>query len=212
MSENDGLSVVGVTKSTPDAKDGKIVLHQLRLSDYATAREESLAWYRRDVLKTWSQNADLLPDGKAMLREKFEEMAAKHYHELPPMQIHEYVNDEVAWQQAPEDREINNTHTVEYALWWMAGNPSGMLFVLWLSAKREPSQSHWTQDDVESRYIDETGAINMQALERSAQELGKLSQPSVAGNGQAPTDGGKKKRRREREQRRKRREKRRAGR
>jgi hypothetical protein len=206
MSEPDGLGVVGSLRSVPDAKQDKIILQPLALSDFATAREEALDWFRRDYLKTYAKNADLLPNSEELIREKFEEMANKRYEHLPTMDVIEYENDAIAWQLEPEDRVIKDVHRMEYVMWWISVNTTGMLFALWLSAKREPSQRNITQEELERRFQDEEGTMDMQSLEQAAQKLGVLSQPDTVGNGEAPVDGGKKKRREARAKRRARRE------
>ena len=84
---------------------------------------------------------------------------------------------------------------MEYVMWWISVNPAGMLFALWLSAKREPSQRMITPDELERRFQSKDGQMDMRSLERAAQTLGVLSQPDSAGNGEAPVGGGRKQRR-----------------
>lgn len=203
MSENDGLSVVGSLDLAKGADGNEIVLQPLRLSDYGAARDASLAFYRRDKLKMYAENQDLL--GSALLEKKAEELSEVTYDQLPSMPVHEYFDDSV-YDLPVDQREVKKIHNMEYALWWMASNPEGMLFMLWLSAKREPSQSRWSRGDVEGKFLSADGAIDAAKLERAAVQLGELSKPKLSGNGIAQDDGAGKKRRREsREKRRKRR-------
>jgi len=212
MSESgDGLEILGVLDHAKDATGKEFVLSPLGLSDYATIRNKSLDWYRRDILKTYSENADLYPgDPTVMIKAKFEEMAKFRVDNLPVMEVTEYEDDANSWATPVEDRVVKKVHKVDYMSWWMSSNPEGMMFVLWMSARKDPGQSHMTSQDVEEMFMRD-GQVDIETLERAAQKLGQLSQPSLAGNGEVPSAGDKKKRRAEREKRRKRREKRGTG-
>jgi hypothetical protein len=188
----DGIEIFGQEKAVDDASGEKLTLRPLGLSDYGSAREEALNDYRRQEIAVWSKNIDLIPEAsrEAWIRDAFENAAKIKYEDLPQKQIEEVDDGE---NSLPAMR-------VEYGLWWMSSTPAGMLYSLWLSAKKDPGQSSITKEEVEHRFM-QNGMLNESLLEKAAQTLGELSEPKIAGNGGAPPSAGQKRRERRRRKR-----------
>ena len=200
--DRDGLEVVGFSATVPDSDGGDLVLRPLTLSDYATVREAAISWWRRQKIKVYSENADLLHPTDVAARSRFiesklDKYGAVGYEQLPSMEVVEYENDEEAWNLPESERKVKRKVHVEYAMWWMSAEPRGMLHVLWLSATREPSQRNLSMDDVEQRFT-VGGVLDTHKLEKAAQELGRISQPRIAGNGSALHGGATKEKKRRR--------------
>lgn len=204
--KRDGLSVFGGSGVTEDAKGSDLVLSPLRMSDYVSIRDESLARYRREQLKVLTDNRDLFSEGEYLeMRDKeLARVRAIQYEDLPEKEVIEYEDDENAHLIPEEDRVIKERHKVEYALWWMSSSPEGMLFALWLSARREPSQANLTKEQIEQRFASEVEKYDVGAIERAAAKLSQLSTPKIAGNGEAVDAPAKKKQRRRRRKKKKR--------
>lgn len=204
--KRDGLSAFGGSGVTEDAKGSDLILSPLRMSDYVSIRDESLARYRREQLKLITENRDLFSEAEYIEMRDKEMIRVRQieYEDLPDKEIVEYEDDANAYRLPEEQRVVKSKHRVEYALWWMSSSPAGMLFALWLSARREPSQSHLTLSEVENRFSSDVEKYDIRAIESAAARLSELSTPKIAGNGDAVDAPAEKKKRRRRRKLRKR--------
>lgn len=193
MEERDGIEVFRRKTVIKDAEGKELTLEPLSISDYGSAREESLDYYRRQQIKTWTKNADLIPDEHRQdwIREAFEKAQKLTYEDLPRHDIKE--------RDADTGASVHLTD-VEYALWWMSTNPKGMLYSLWLSARKDPGQHDITVGELEKRFM-AGGALDQGVLDQAANALGGISQPRIAGNGDASPGAGQTNKRRRRRQR-----------
>ncbi len=198
-SERDGQEVFGATRTIKDAKGSSLTVKPLGLSDFASAREESLDFYRREQIKAWTSNADLMPEDsrKEWIREAFEKAAQISYEDLPEKQVIEYEDDEHSASIPKDERIIKAVHHVEYAMWWISSEFKGMLFALWLSARK--AHPELTIEEIEQRFMSGEG-VDETALNAAAQKVGKLSQAKIVGNGEAPDQPGRKRRKKRKRQ------------
>ena len=204
--QRDGLSAFGGSGVTEDAKGSELILSPLRMSDYVSIRDESLARYRREQLKLITDNRDLFSEDeyKEMRDKEMIRVRQIEYEDLPDKEIIEYEDDANAHKLPEHQRVVKAKHMVEYALWWMSSSPAGMLFALWLSARREPSQSQLTLEQVVSRFSNDLEKYDVTAIESAAARLSELSTPKIAGNGDAVDAPAEKKKRRRRRKRKRR--------
>jgi hypothetical protein len=186
MTDRDGLEIFGRQAVITDASGEQLTLHPLGLSDYSSCREEALDEYRRQQIRAWTKNADLMPDEQRTewIREAFEKASGITYETLPSKDV-----------EGDDSEGKHISHHVEYAMWWISSEPKGMLFALWLAAKKDPGQVNISIKQLEDRFM-AGGDLNQQVLENAAQALGDISQPKIVGNGEAPPGAGRKRRRR----------------
>lgn len=176
------------TGTVKDANGSKITVKPLVLSDYASIREESLDFYRRERIRAWTKNEDLMPEDvrREWIKEAFERAAKLEAKDLPDRTLIEYDDP------TKDNPTITKATKLEYALWWIATQPDGMLFALWLAAKK--TMPDITLDEVEERFMD-GNSLDTEALEAAANKVGTISQSRIAGNGEAPPQAGRKRRR-----------------
>lgn len=200
--KRDGLQVLAVQRNIEDAKGQPLALRPLGLSDYVTAREEAFKRYKSNKLKTITDNADSLRAGlgdeeyRQLLRDELQKMSDLSYEDLPEKYVIEYENDDPGIPK--QDRVIKKKHPVEYGLWWISSEADGQIFAMWLACRRVPSQADMTLKEMESRFMDDQGQMDQAALERAAGLLGGISEPKLAGNGEAVEPAAEKKKRRRR--------------
>lgn len=136
---NDDLRMLARRREVADLSDGSTVeLSALTIRDFAELQSQALAYYRRELIKAWASNADLLPDEHrdALVRQAFERAANVTLSDLPGVQTVERrpVDREVDGQKKIEMVEV--PVSVEYVPWWMDKTYDGLLYTTWLAARR----------------------------------------------------------------------------
>ena len=183
---SDGLSVVGGESYADDAKQKKLVLHAIDIGDYSSVRNAALDWERKNRLRTITSCRDQFePREYEELRDaKLAENQELTYGDLPDREVVE---------QDPRTKEVLRRQMFEFGLWWIAMEPEGMLFCIWLSCKKEPSQANMTQEQLEKRFMKD-GTLDVELLEEAARKISNMSTEGLPKNGPAPTSSGAKKR------------------
>lgn len=191
--------------TTPSGE--KIAVASLGLGDLASAQEQALQEYRRDQIKAWTENADLMPnESRAQwIREAFDRAAAITLNDLPKMDVEVAKLDEQGKIVVGEDGKVvkNVLREQDYVDWWASQSMSGRLFVVWLSIKRVNGQEHITLEEADRLFMSSRmkGKIDESALDDAAQLVGDLTQSQLSGNLQPPPQrAGRKERRRRRRQ------------
>lgn len=154
-----------------DLPDGRQVeLGSLLLQDFLQLKRRALEVYKRQMLKTWSDNADLLPaeSRTEMLREAFERAEQLTYEDLPR-------------------RRIRSGAEVDWPTWWAAEEQEGMLHSVWLSMRRCPGQEGVTLDDADQLFrkvLEQVGeAAGQRVLDEAADVVGDLSSSHLLSGG-----------------------------
>lgn len=179
------------TFKTPNGKE--VVLCSLVLGDFASACEQALQEYRRDKIKAWTANADLMPESERTrwIREAFEKAEKITVEDLPKKAIEVADLDKDGNFQHDEDGEIKTKMKKghHYVEWWMSQTVSGKLYSVWLSMRRAPGQEKVTLEEADELFTAglESGA---NALEEAAQLVGDLSRSELAKNSQTPQEAG----------------------
>jgi hypothetical protein len=197
---NSNMEAGSKAKGSVNLPDGRSInVESLVYEDWASIRREALRQYKRNMISTWTDNADLLPDG---IRDRKVEEAFKRVEEmtadaLPKKQL--TVED---LKSAGVD--VDNSLDVEYSMWWMSKTPEGMMFTVWLSMRK--SDPALTLAETSKLFMNESQNIDLATLTRAQDMVGDLSKPSLMGNSEAPPNGegpnNKKRKRRQRQKRR----------
>ena len=198
--QGNGASSCVRTFRTIDIGNRKISLGKLTFKDFATAKEQAAAEYKRSLIQTYTKNMDLVPEDQkanciAQAFEKAEQITADS---LPPKQVwmpkrdqqsgkilknigeRYYHNEARKWIE--KDSPLIFQQEIEYSGWWLAETNMGRMFATWLSISKCPGQEEMTLDDVAALFQD-----NEDELEEAANEVGKLSQQKL-GNEQPPAE------------------------
>lgn len=189
MAERDGMEVLSRVRSVELSDGRRFIVSPLSVGDYISCREQSLDYYKRQELRTYTKNVDLIKeaggDVNTILGEAFEKAKEISYEDLPSKEV----------------TSSEGTQKIEYSMWWMGETPEGMMFAVWLSLRKDESQRDMTLDEVYEIFTEESQRGD---LEDIAQAVGEVTQPSLAGNGEASLDAGQKRRERRRRRRRER--------
>lgn len=193
---DDGLSIVGGVSSVETVSGPELVLRPLGLEDWESIRVESLKYYRREKIRAWTENLDLFDmsdeERAAERRSAIERAASIEYHQIEEREVIEYAESEDFSDTSVrrEDRKVVRRHFVEYGQWWMAKTTPGVVFALWLSARRDPSQERITREEVEARFM-QSAKLDDAALMKAADDLGQLTKSKLAGKSEASEAGPK---------------------
>lgn len=193
MSEQSKQSVVP-GRTVFKLKNGEsLILSQLTVGDFVDVQRESLKSFKRERIATWTENADLLDPSirQQMVTEAFENAAKLSFRDLPTMTRSTPVKHDGKFVLNDDGSLKITKQACTYWEWWMSEAPEGVLFCVWLSVKKEPSQAMMNIDEVDS--------FVMEQIEDVAQEIGELSQPhlveEILGNGETPRHKGRRGRR-----------------
>ena len=160
----------GKLYTLPNGKE--VEIKSLGLTDYVQAREEALAQWKRERIKTWTANADLMPDDDrpGMLRDAFERAELLTIEDLPAKRMKMPVRNKDTGKLKRDKRgeAIIQIQRVEYSAWWMSETPEGRLCMTWLSIRR--SDPDFTIEDA-----DEIFKEAQDELERIADDIGEIS-------------------------------------
>jgi len=148
----------------PDGTD--LILCSFDYADWQHIKAEALSSYKRERLKTWTENVDLLPEDmrREALQDAFKRAEDVTFETLPRKQLD---GDEC-----------------DYVSWWLSETMDGMLFAVWLSARHAPEQSGITRDDIANKFV--TAHIE---LDQAAQQVGTMSSSELAKNSPGPKEG-----------------------
>jgi len=189
--KGNGAAASAHTTRILEVGDRKIAIGKLTFDDYASAKEQAAAEYKRNLIKTYTENPDLMdklpPDVKATaIQDAFLRAEQITADSLPPKMIWYPQRDMTTgkpllnkgerffhkesrrWIEkgAPLLEQIE----VEYSGWWLAQTNSGKIFAAWLAMKKCAGQTDWTINDVMEILQDE------EAIEAAAVAVGTLSE------------------------------------
>jgi len=166
--------------------NGKAVnLRALGIGDFANIEQEALRLYRRDMIRTWTDNVDLMPTDKAneWIHDAFTRAEKISLNDLPSKTIIQHHPDDM--EKPADDRRVLRVITnAPYANYWMGEEVDGQIYSIWLAAKHDTPGV--TIADIDDLFRDDEGRLSEADLHLVAQTLGELSAPKIAGNGQAP--------------------------
>ena len=170
----------------PDGKE--VVLYGFSAFELAAVQEASLAHYKRSIIKTWTDNLDLLPPDMrdSELRRIYREAEQLTFHDLPKRKMKFPTMKD--GQQLKDDNGnwLEHYEEVDYEQWWSSELLEGKLHCIWLSARKAPGQETWTKQYL-SDLIRESAIYGLEnqldgenqkqmAIEEMAQTVGRLSQ------------------------------------
>lgn len=161
-----------------DLGNGKHVeIRPLTARDLGALELQALTNYKRRYIKTYTENADLLPEvekGK-LIREAMEHAAKLDLDGLPmqPMDV-------------PQSDGTTARMLVPYTGHWMSGTFEGMLTMFWYSARK--AQPGLTFDEA-TKLIEEAGGAGTNLLKAATGLIDELSSPP-SGNSSAPSLAG----------------------
>lgn len=184
--KGDGLSTVARRTTTREINGKAIELSQLTLKDLVSVREKACDEYKRSVIRTYTENRDLL--GDIDLRSKIAEVAAITPDDLPKKKAWVVrTNEDGEVVRSDLDRHFHEPSgawidrgdpllmekPVPYEAWWASQTGLGRLYSVWLAMRHCPGQEHWTLDDVAAFIRDEAEA------EKLANDVGTLTEPRL---------------------------------
>ena len=168
-------------------KSGReILLGQLGLSDFTDGKHECLRQYKRQMIETWTANADIMPDGQRddWIRDAFIRAEKLQFEDLPTRKVSlPVVNPDTGkYSLDPETggwvmQEVDSP----YETWWISESPEGMLYAVWLSMRQCQGQQNFTLRDADELFRDA-----LDDLQNAAQVVGSISESQLAKNSQAP--------------------------
>lgn len=198
---DDGMETVAKRQASFRMKDGReITFSSLTLGDFVSAREQALQEYKREKIKTWTANLDLIPEDQrdAWVRQAFERAEEITAEGLPDKELDlpQYLGNGKVKRDS-RNQPVFKKQKVEYAMWWMSDTAGGRLYMTWLSMRKAPGQQDMTLADADALFTE-----SLDDLENAAQLVGDLSQSKLSGNSETPpapaTEGRAKRRTRRR--------------
>jgi hypothetical protein len=185
-------------KGSVDLPGGRSInVESLVYEDWASIRREALRRYKRNMISTWTDNADLLPDDirDRKIHEAFARVEVLTADDLPKKVL-------TAKDLQAAGVEVKKSVDVEYSMWWMSKTPEGMMFTVWLSMRK--SDPSLTLAQTSKLFMDDNQNVDLATLTKAQDMVGDLSKPTLMGNSEAPPSegsNGKRKRRRDRKRR-----------
>lgn len=199
-----GAAAAAQTSRTIKVGNKTIELGKLTFRDFATAKEQCAAEYKRSMLATYIDNPDMvkaLPaEMQATVIQDAFARAEKITADSLPMKMawlpkRDQNTGKMILNRAErfmhkESKQWINTgdplleeQEIEYSGWWMSQTNMGKIFATWLSMRKCKGQEHLTVDDVTEMLQDD------ELLEQTANAVGELSQQKL-GNSQPPVETG----------------------
>jgi len=189
------------THKLPDGSE--IVLCSFGPIDWAAVEEGSLDYFKRQLIKTWTDNLDLLPesDRSGAIKSAYREAQRVTKSDLPKMRMD---FPQLGGEDEPviEDGKVKMvSKEVDYASWWMGDTVDGKLHALWLSARKAAGQEKWTKAEVAEKFqaamVHKSESVSAE-IEAAAQTVGRISQMELGKNSSSPlaTEGMTKRQRR----------------
>lgn len=184
----EGMQMVARKIGSHRLPDGReITLYNLGPVDFSAAQEAALAYYKRQMIKTVTENVDLLPQDMRMqaIKDAYGEAQRITLAELPdqPIRVPDLAEDQETVLKDEHGNVKTHMKDVDYVSWWMSETVEGMIHCLWLSARKDQAQQQWTKDDI-MRLFEESVSADLLSLEidSAAQTVGRLSQSELAKN------------------------------
>lgn len=150
----------------PDGTE--VEVRALDLSDWAMLEDEAVSVCKRNMLETYTKNADLIPEDlrKEMLQDAFKRAEEIRADNLPSVTVKVNVPG-VGLQDIP----------MGYAHYWLQSTMRGRLFASWLSVRK--AKPGWTLNDAADFFAAKGGE---KVLDEVANVVGEVSNPTL-GNG-----------------------------
>ena len=194
--KGNGAAAAAQTTRSITIKGRAFALGKLTYKDFASLAEQACATYKRNVFKTWSDNAEFVPaDIKPkMMTELFARMEQITPDNLPRKEAWQAMRDKKGelvlhsgerFLHEPTGEWVNDGDPLpefkktDYATWW-GSTYEGMLFTAWLSIRKCTGQEAITLDELKE-LIDE----DLQLAVTVSGEIGDLSRQRL-GNEQPP--------------------------
>ena len=172
------------------------IVSPLSLKDFDLAEEAALKQYKRRILQTFTENADLANGAisENVLMAKFEEVSLITASEMPKKKLVVFDRDKEGKIQYIENNgkvePKMKTINVDYSVWWFSNTIAGKLLGVWLSVRKENPEVTLESIDRDFRTVkvknqgpfdtsDEELAYDEEALERIAQKIGEVSRPTA---------------------------------
>lgn len=143
----------------------EVEVRALDLCDWAMLEDEAVNVHKRQLLETYTKNADLLPDDmrKDVLLAAFKRAEDVRADNLPSVMVK--VNIEGAGiQEVP----------MGYAHYWLRNTMRGRLFAAWLSIRK--SKPAWTLNEAAEFFAEKGGD---KVLDQVADAVGEVSAPTL---------------------------------
>lgn len=183
MAEFDSLSAVSRNRKVIKIGERSIEISALTLGDIIQCRTQSLDQYRRDMIRAWTSNADLMPEDmrSAWVREAFEKAQQIEIQDLPTKSL-KLPKRDAAGKLVKDSTGavVMEVQPVEYAIWWATETYEGKLYSAWLSIRRGKGQEAMTLEQVDRMFSEPTDEAL--SLADVADAVGDLTQ-SKLGNG-----------------------------
>lgn len=173
--------MVAKRKETVEAGGRKWTISALVLDDWQYLAEMALKYYRREKMKTITQNADLLREAGL----DAEKMIMERISELEDLSIDDLPNKEAAMPLLANDgtpikvggKPATKKMKMQYYIWYASFTDEGIAIAIWRSMLCE--HPTLTLDEVEDMIHEEKEEALMQAI---AQRVGTISNPESAKN------------------------------
>lgn len=192
--KGDGLSTVARRTKSVELPNGRsIELSQLTIKDLVALREQACDEYKRSILRTYTQNQDMLAG--IDLKDKVAEIAQITPDDMPMKKAWTAMrNEEGEIIKSDRDKYFHKQANswvnrgdpvpalgdVPYEAWWSSATPMGRLHTLWYSMRHCAGQQNITLDEVVEIFTDEALVASLadDIGSLSAQRLGK-EQPAA---------------------------------
>lgn len=200
MSDESGMDIASHKMTAYVIQKGKFAGQTLELwqqdfGDYGTMCREALEYWKTGYIRTYAENAKVLPESQQMpiIREAFDKAAEMTYDQLPPKVVKIPVPDgKGGFVKDARGEAVARTESVDYVRWWMATTPEGQAQFILLSMRKSPAQSGISLNVVNLMFRE-----SLEDMLTCVQKIGELSEPqilkknesspSLTGNGKVTT-------------------------
>lgn len=199
--QGNGAAAAAQTSRVVTVGSKKFELGKLTFKDFATAKEQCAAEYKRSMLATYIDNPDYIkslpPEIQAtVIQDAFARAEKITADSLPSKMAWLPKRDQngklllnrgerffhkESKQWIETGGPLLEEQEIEYSGWWMSQTNMGKIFATWLSMRKCKGQEHLTVDDVAELLQDD------ELLEQTANAVGELSQQKL-GNSQPPAE------------------------
>jgi hypothetical protein len=158
-------------------KDGtKIELAQLGLTEVTQCKQQALHEYRQDQIKVVTGAKDAYLEAgiseaefRADVKQAILDAQKLTYEDLPMREAHGPVIVNGKYQRETDGSIKMKVQKMPYVSWW-AEQPEGMLYAVWLSARKCPGQEQIQIADVDKMFED-----LLEDLEAASDIVGELT-------------------------------------
>lgn len=153
----------------PTKSGREILVGSMEYRNLVSIRERCLADYRREQIKAWTENADLIPEDKRddWIRDAFKRASEITVGDLPEQSV-----------KIPRNGELVS-RKVAYDVWWASEDPRGILYSIWLAAKNVEGQEDITLQEIEDEFTGEDGQLETARLDEAGNLVGQVSEPRL---------------------------------